>query len=103
LVEVFDDASPQTKRNVENLLNTIEAGLPLSSLYLDMNSDKPVENDVDTTIQEVEELLKGLLAQISTNAGKAELMDRIAVSEPFINYPQLIVKYKTGGSTDGGN
>lgn len=103
LVEVFNDASPQMKRNIKNLLNAIEAGLPLSSLYLDMNSDKPVENDVDTTIQGVEELLQGLLAQITTNAGKAELMDRLAVSEPFINYPQLIVKYKTGGNTDGGN
>ncbi|MBS3947491.1 MAG: ATP-binding protein [Dethiobacter sp.] len=103
LVEVFNDASPQMKRNIENLLNAIEVGLPLSSLYLDMNSDKPVENDVGTTMQEVEALLQGLLAQISTNAGKAELMDRLAVSEPFVNYPQLIVKYKAGGNTNGGN
>jgi len=103
LVEVFNDASPQIKRNIDNLLNAIETGLPLSSLYLDMNSDKPVENDADTTMQEVERLLQGLLAQITTNAGKAELMDRLAVSEPFVNYPQLIVKYKTGGNTNGGN
>ena len=103
LVEVFNDASPQIKRNIENLLKAIETGLPLSSLYLDMNSDKPVENDADTTMQEVEELLQGLLAQITTNAGKAELMDRLTVAEPFANYPQLIVKYKTGGNKNGGN
>jgi len=103
LVEAFNETSPQIKRNVENLLKAIETGIPLSSLYLDLNSDKPVENDADTTIQEVETLLQGLLAQITTSAGKAELMDRLAVSEPFVNYPQLIEKYKTGGCTNGGN
>ncbi len=103
LVEVFDETSPQIKRNVENLLKAIETGIPLSSLYLDLNSDKPVENDTDTTIQEVEILLQGLLAQITTSTGKAELIDRLAVSEPFVNYPQLIEKYKTGGYANGGN
>lgn len=103
LVEVFNDASPQIKKNLNNLLNAIETGLPLSSLYLDMNSDKPVENDVDATMQEVEALLHNLLAQIPTNTGKAELMNRLAISEPFVNYPQLIIKYNTGGSTNGGN
>ena len=103
LVEVFNDASSQIKRNIENLLNAIETGLPLSSLYLDMNSDKPVENDSDIALPEVERLLQDLLAQVTTSAGKEELMDRLAVSEPFVNYPQLIEKYKTGGNTNGGN
>jgi len=103
LVEVFDETSPQIKRNVENLLKAIETGIPLSSLYLDLNSDKPVENDTDTTIQEVEILLQGLLAQITTSTGKAAVIDRLAVSEPFVNYPQLIEKYKTGGYANGGN
>ena len=103
LVEAFSETTPQIKRNVENLLKAIETGIPLSSLYLDLNSDKPVENDTDTTIQEVETLLQGLLAQITRSTGKAELMDRLAVSEPFVNYPQLIEKYKTGGYANGGN
>lgn len=103
LVEAFSETTPQIKRNVENLLKAIETGIPLSSLYLDLNSDKPVENDTDTTIQEVEALLQGLLAQITRSTGKAELMDRLAVSEPFVNYPQLIEKYKTGGYANGGN
>lgn len=103
LVEAFSEATPQIKRNVENLLKAIETGIPLSSLYLDLNSDKPVENDADTTIQEVETLLQGLLAQITTSTGKAELIDRLAVSEPFVNYPQLIERYKTGGYANGGN
>lgn len=103
LVEVFVDSSPQMKRNIENLLKSIETELPLSSLYLDLNSDKPVENDVDTSQQEVEVLLQELLSQITTNAGKTELLDRLAVSEPFINFPKLIEKHRTGGNINGNN
>ncbi|NLE24961.1 MAG: ATP-binding protein [Clostridiaceae bacterium] len=103
LVEAFNETSPQIKRNVENLLKAIETEIPLSSLYLDLNSDKPVENDVDMTIQEAETLLQGLLVQIATNVSKAELMDRLATSEPFVNYPQLIEKYKIGGTMNGGH
>lgn len=103
LVEVFVDSSPQMKRNIENLLKSIETELPLSSLYLDLNSDKPVENDVDIPQQEVEVLLQELLSQITTNAGKTELLDRLAVSEPFINFPKLIEKHRTGGNINGNN
>jgi hypothetical protein len=101
LVEIFDDAPQQIKLNVQALLKAIESGLPLSNLYLDLNSDKPVENDSDITVQEVESLLKGLLGQIPTDYGKTELLDRLSVSEPFVNYPDLIKKYQNGGGDRG--
>jgi hypothetical protein len=99
LVEVFSDAPAQTKRNIENLLKAIESGIPLSNLYLDLNSDKPIENDTGTTIQEVEILLKGLLEQMPTASAKAELLDRLLVSEPFVNFPALAEKHQNGGGT----
>lgn len=103
LLEVFEGESQQIKKNIENLLKAIESELPLSSLYLDLNSDKPVENETETTVQVVGGLLQDLLTQIPTDAGKAELMDRLSVSEPFVHYPQLIEKYKVGGNAHGGN
>lgn len=101
LVEVFADAPQQTKHFLENLLRAIETGLPLSSLYLDLNSDKAVENDTDTTIQEVESLLLGLLDAMSTSAMKEALLSKLAITEPFISFPQLIDKYKTRGDANG--
>lgn len=101
LIEVFNDSPPQIKQNVENILKAIETGLPLNSLYLDLSSDKPIENETDITMQEVEMLLQGLLEQMPTNTGKAELLDRLSVSEPFVNYPALMQKYLIGGSGDG--
>lgn len=98
LVEVFINAPQQIRRNIENLLKAIEIGLPLSSLYLDLNSDKPVENDTDTTIQEIETILQGLLDTVSSGAMKEMLIDRLSVAEPFANYPSIFDKYKSGGT-----
>lgn len=96
LLEVFNDAPSQIKDNVENLINNIETGLPLSSLYLDLTADRLIENDTDKTQEEVEMLLKGLLAQAPNYSSKAELLDRLSVSEPFVNYPTLMKKHLTG-------
>lgn len=93
LLEVFKELSPQTKRNVENLLRAIENSLPLSSLYLDLNSDKPVENETEISEQVVETLLQDLLAQVPNDL-RTRLLERLAVSEPFVHYPQIIKKYE---------
>lgn len=103
LVEVFEDSSQQTKRKVENLLKAIETGLPLSSLYLDLNSDKPVENEAEMSVQAVESLLQDLLAQFPDDGAKIELLDRLAISEPFVHYPQMIKKYELGGTSHDQN
>lgn len=103
LVEVFEESTQQTKHNVENLLKAIENELPLSSLYLDLNSDKPVENETETSAQAVEALLKDLLAQFSDDTAKIELLDRLAVSEPFVHYPQIIKRYEIGGTSHARN
>ena len=103
LVEVFENSSPQVRRNLENLLKAIEEGLPLSSLYLDLNSDKTVENETEATAQAVETLLQDLLAQSPNDAAKTELLDRLAVSEPFVHYPQIIKKYELGGTSHAQN
>lgn len=103
LLEVFEGESQQVKKNIENLLKAVESELPLSSLYLDLNSDMPVENETKVTVQFVEELLQDLLTRIPTDVGKAELLDRLSVSEPFVHYSQLIERYKVGGNTHGEN
>jgi hypothetical protein len=103
LVEIFGEAPPHIKRNLETLLKGIETGIPLNQLYVDLTSDKPAENEKEITIQEVETILNGLLEQMTTPRAKSELLERLSVSDPFVNYPQLIKRYGTGGNTDERN
>lgn len=104
LVEMFDDAPSLVKRNVEMLLKTIETSIPLNQLYVDLTSEKQVENETESNVHEVEIILNGLLGQMTTDTAKSELLERLAVSDPFVHYPDLIERYKTvGGDYRGRN
>jgi len=97
LVEVFMDAPPQIKWNIEVLLKTIENGIPLNQLYLDLTSEKPIENEAEVKVNEIESTLKLLIDQMPTAAAKKELLDRLSVSDPFVNYPKIIERFQKGG------
>ncbi len=97
-VEMFSDASPQIKRNVEVLLKAIENGIPLNQLFLDLTSEKSLENETEVTENEVESMLKVLLDQMPSVATRKELLDRLSVSDPFVNYPEIIARYQKGGA-----
>lgn len=98
LVEVFLDAPPKVRRNVEALLKAIENGIPLNQLYIDLTSEKSLDNEIETTAKEVESMLELLLDQMPSDTAKKELLDRLSASEPFVNYPKIIEKYQGGGS-----
>lgn len=103
LVEILTKEQPSVKRNLEILLNAIETYIPLNQLYIDLTSEKQIENDTEITAQEVENILQELLDQMPTSAKKMELLNKISVSYPFVNYNILIDKYKSGGTTNGRN
>jgi len=95
IIETFSGADPNVKKNLEVLLKQIENGLPLNRLYLDLTSDMPVENDIDTSAQETEKVLILLLEQMPNISARLELLEKLSVSEPFMNFPKIIEKYKT--------
>jgi hypothetical protein len=103
MVEIFSETPLQVRRNVEALLSAIETGIPLNQLYLDLTSEKRVENDAEITAQEVENTLKALLEQMSTEVARNSLLDKLVLSDPFVNFPAIIERYKTGGATNGRN
>ena len=101
IVEMLLEKFPGERRSVEALLKAIETNIPLNNLYHDLNSDKPVENDTEVTENDVESLLKAMLENMPDKKVVADLLDRLAVSLPFVNYPQLLAKYRDGGSING--
>ena len=100
LVEIFEASPPYIKKNLENLLKEIERGIPLSSLYLDMTSDIPVEPETRITEEEAEAVLRSLLSQMTTKTSKADFIVKLGASEPFLNFPGLLEKYRAGGYAD---
>ena len=103
LVEMFLDAPPQIKRNVEALLKAIENSIPLNQLYLDLTSEKSLQNETEVTANEVESMLKLLIDQMPSVPAKKELLDRLSVSDPFVNYPKIIERYQTEVLNNGCN
>ncbi len=94
LIEMFLDSPPQIRRNLETLLKSIETNIPLNQLYIDLNSDKPIENDTEIQAYDVEATLQILLDQMPTTAMQMELLERLSLSDPFVDYPQIIAKYR---------
>jgi len=95
LVEVFMDAPPLIKKNIEALLKAIENSIPLNQLYLDLTSDKPIENETEIQANEIESILKLLVDQLPTIAAKKELLERLYVCDPFVNYPKIIERFQS--------
>lgn len=101
IVEMLLESMPEAKQTIESVFKLVETSLPLSSLYLDLNSDKPVENDTDAPTEEIELLLVKMLANMPNETSKIELMERLSISEPFVNFPHLLEKYRGGGDSNG--
>jgi hypothetical protein len=90
MVEIFRDIPPDAKHNLEMLLRAVESGLPLNQLYVDLTSEKQIENESETSRQEIEAILQGLLNQMPTETAREDLLDRLAVSDPFVHFPEII-------------
>jgi hypothetical protein len=101
LVEIFNDAAQSVKYNIGALLSAIESSIPLNQLYLDLTSEKQLENETITTAQEIDDMLRALLEQMPSATAREELLTRLAVSDPFVNYPIIIERYGAGGNANG--
>lgn len=102
LIKTLINSSPKFKRNMESLLKLIEVGIPFNQLYLDLTSEKQIKNDIEITDAEIDLILRGLLDQFSTKTAKNEMLQQLAITDPFVNYPQIIAHYK-GEYLNGSN
>jgi len=101
MVAMFANSEPQIRQNIEMLLSTIETSIPLNQLYLDLTSDKRLENNSEMTVHEAETLLNSMLSQLQTEIEKKSLLEKLVLSEPFVDFPTIIERYKAGGTANG--
>ncbi len=88
----------QLSQNQMNLINTllcqIERGLPLNQLYIDMNNDERVNNDLEQSEDDIITALKSMLDIHPDYDKKISLLKTMRSIEPFSQYPETINKLK---------
>ncbi|EGF9959899.1 ATP-binding protein [Salmonella enterica] len=94
LVEAFSDTTQNIRNMVESLLKSIEFGIPLNQLYLDLTSEKMIENDTSINKHEAERIFHELLGENSISKDKIDLLNTLEITEPFMDYPDLIEHYR---------
>ncbi|WP_037586893.1 ATP-binding protein [Stenoxybacter acetivorans] len=80
--------------SLEALLSMIESHLPLQQLHVDLNKESNTWQNRDIDEQMLENILKNLLGQSSDNRRKSELLNKLAMAEPFNRCPKLIEQYR---------
>jgi len=86
--------SPDSRQYTETLLRQIERGIPLNQLYIDFQDDKQFENEADIPEKAIEEMLNQVLTPFAKVADREEMLNRLEKSEPFVDFPSLIKKYR---------
>ncbi|MCH3917914.1 MAG: ATP-binding protein [Spirochaetia bacterium] len=92
IIKVLFESSPQIKHNVEMLLKIIEDNIPFNNLYLDLTTEKTLDNEAETNAQTIENMLQDLLEEQLTQFKKEELLKQLSKSDPFDKYPEIIKK-----------
>jgi len=94
LVERIIEEYPSAKQYLEMLLRQIELNIPLNQLYVDLNSDKQIENDTDLSLNIIEDMLIQLLIPFMRATERIELLDRLEKAEPFVHYPEIVKRFR---------
>ena len=91
---------PDVRYKLEAMLKFIERGIPLNQLYVDLNNDEKIENDIGLEEVEVRRTLEQILASLPSNSSRIEMLDKMTYIEPFCGFPDVIdeLKAKEGKS-----
>ena len=90
IVDEIAKKYPDLKVKINNLLCQIEATIPLNQLYVDLNNDEKINNEVLIDEAQILELIKSLLNDCESSDIKKAMLDNFKITEPFCNYLDLI-------------
>ena len=93
LVDQIVAQCPEIKGKLETLLKSVERGLPLNQLYVDLNNDEKIDNDVQAEENEIRSMLGQMLSAMSSSIVRNEFLSKIEHTEPFCNYPEIVKEF----------
>lgn len=94
LVEQLIKLHPEDKNLVLEMIKQIEMGLPLNQLYVDLNNDEYLTNDLEQKDGDIETGLRAMINQQEENFAKLDILDRMSRIEPFSKHPMVIEKIR---------
>ena len=94
IVRQIKEQFPDADFMLETLLKQIEVGLPLNQLYVDLNNDEQLNNDLEQNEKDIISALKNMLAAQMTDDEKITFISAMENIEPFSQYPKAIETLK---------
>jgi hypothetical protein len=90
LLGAIDDK--KIRKLVDHLLSQVENSLLLNQLYVDLTSDHKIVNENEINIIDLVQLLNQMLLGCKTVSEKEEMINRLAITEPFNQHPELLAE-----------
>lgn len=66
----------------------------MNQLYVDLNNDEKIENEVELEIPEIRKMIEQLLQAMPSPSMKADMLEKVASVEPFNMFLEIIEDYK---------
>lgn len=88
---IRDKVDDETWSRIDMILEEIENSLPYQQIYIDKSQNKIDDTIDDERVAEIEAKAKMLITMSLSMGGdsKTDIIERLFMSEPFNNYPQL--------------
>ena len=83
LITGFIEQYPETKRQLLSILKQIQLNLPLNQLYVDLTNDEKIENDSESTAEEILLTIRNMIQTLPTRDLKLMYIDALKKTEPF--------------------
>jgi hypothetical protein len=80
------------RKLINHLLTQVENSLPLNQLYVDFTSDHKIVNENELNDVNLEQVLNQMISVCKTLSEKEEMINRLAITEPFNQHPELLAK-----------
>lgn len=83
IISGFIEQHPETKRQLLSILKQIQLNLPLNQLYVDLTNDEKIDNDSESTAEEILLTIRNMIQTLPTRDLKLMYIDALKKTEPF--------------------
>jgi hypothetical protein len=104
-IQLFEESLDTNQlKYFEKIITNLEKMFPSTSLYLDASKGKIIEEEINSSDEEIEEMYNEICDSLTYSErmglNKDSVLESLLKSEPYCNYKELIDKFENGGSNE---